>query len=459
MSQTYPLSAPTSGECSLELLATQSILVVDSNERSIEQLSIALSGRCALLDFVSTVSEAITLHDRCHFDVLIVDVSTMGHELIRWVRRLRKQGSAFHVIYMSDEHRLREAIDAIEIGIDEFILKPFRQERLLSIICQSVKWQRAERENQLLKWQLLRFPMDDSIIGNSSTINYLQSQIDRCATASSTVLIEGETGVGKEMVGRLIHVGSRRRGAFLTYQCAAKSPKQIVMDLFGDCGAKGPGCEGLVVQADEGTLFLDEVDSLSSELQLKLLRLLEERVTRPEGVQRHIPINVRIIASISSPLSPQVEQGKFRQDLYMRLSVMPIRVLPLRERREDIPLLVKHFSRRFSAELGLPDVMPTASQMHALQRYAWPGNIRELRTVVERMVLLGQLPQETIMQLVGEDTPPESGYPLDWDLKRVEKSHIQKVLMEEGGNKSAAARLLGISRKTLERKQREWDLL
>jgi len=284
--------------------------------------------------------------------------------------------------------------------------------------------------------------------------------VQRIAPTPSTVLIEGETGSGKELIARALHGLSKRGGPFVAINCGSIAPELFESELFGHVKGAFTGAlqarDGLFLHADGGTLFLDEVAELPLPMQTKLLRVLEERQIRPVGSEREVPINVRMVTATNRDLNAMCAAGEFRLDLYYRLNVLPIQVPPLRSRRDDIPLLVEHFFSVLSAETRLIPVELRHSDWQQLHDYHWPGNVRELKNVVERTLLLGRLPRDSFA------TPDElaentSGYPSSWSLERVERAHMETVLASVKNNKSAAARQLGVSRKTLERKQLLWQ--
>jgi DNA-binding NtrC family response regulator len=285
--------------------------------------------------------------------------------------------------------------------------------------------------------------------------------IKRVAPMPSTVLIEGESGTGKELAARAIHKNSGREGAFVPINCSAMSAELLESELFGHVKGAFTGAhqsrEGLFTYADGGTLFLDEIGEMPLSMQGHLLRALEERAIRPVGSNRETAVNVRIIAATNRDLAKQVEQGQFREDLYFRLNVLALRMPALRERLQDIPLLVRHLTHSISMELGVPAPQFDNHELLRLQSYPWPGNVRELKNVIERCLLLGSKPSQCLQGLM-DSGDMQGGASTEGDIRldAVEKRHILNVLDLHGGNKSAAARVLGVSRKTLERKVMAW---
>ena len=445
----------------LELLKSVAILVVDDEPGMRNFLRRALEGSCALLEVAESVEEAESLRSRYHFDLLIVDVCLQGRNGIQWLQDLREQGVRTNAIFMTAYADLQTAIDAIRTGAEDFIIKPFRVDQMIASVRQSIMRRQMLRENLLLKRQLDKLFVADGIIGNSEAIQETCQLARRVAPTHSTILIQGETGTGKELIARAIHDISACAGAFVPINCGTISPELLESELFGHVKGAFTGAqssrEGLFVYANEGTLFLDEIGEMPLQMQSKLLRVLEERVVRPVGSEREMPFNGRVVAATNKNLAQEVSEGSFREDLFYRLNVLPIDMPPLRARITDIPALVEYFSDSLARELGVPAVEFTHADFVRLQQYHWPGNVRELKNLMERTLLLGKLPDNWL--------PPDSGhsghsdyigYPLEWKIEEVEKAHIRAVMESVNENKSEAARRLGVSRKTLERKEHQW---
>ncbi len=403
------------------------------------------------------------LRRRFHFDLLIVDIRLPGRSGIEWLQQLRAEGVRTDVIFISAFADLDMAVAALRAGAADLVLKPFRLEQILSAIQRCLERRAALRENVLLKRQVPAPREVSRIIGESGGIRELYELVERVAPTSATILIEGETGAGKELIAQAIHAQSNRNGAFVAVNCGSIAPDLLESELFGHTKGAFTGAqaarEGLFVFAHRGTLFLDEISELPLALQSKLLRALEEQSVRPVGSDREVPVDVRVVAATNRHLHEVVAEAGFREDLFYRLNVVTVQVPPLRERREDIPLLAKHFNEMLAEDLGVEPVALGQSDIAKLQAYAWPGNVRELRNVMERSLLLGKLPSDCCQpEAAAGETLPAPGYPHTWTLAQVEKQHVLQVLNEAQGNKSASARRLGISRKTLERKLRLWEL-
>ncbi len=453
------------------LLKSSAILVVDDEPGMRNFLQRALDKRCALLEVAASAEEAEALRLRIHFDLLLVDIRLPGLSGLDWLRQLRDRGVRTHVIYMSAFADLEMAVEALRNGADDFVLKPFRAEQMFLSIQRSLSRQQILRENSLLRLQLQQIKHDSGVIGKCEVIQEAVALAHRVAPTQSTVLVQGETGTGKELIARTIHNSSQRSGGFVAINCGTIAPELFESELFGHVKGAFTGAmqtrDGLLLHADKGTLFLDEIGELPSTMQAKLLRVLEERVIRPVGSEREIPVDIRVVAATNRDLGALAHSGGFRKDLYFRLNVILIQVPPLRQRLDDVELLVEHFMQRLSTEMRLAPLELMHTDWQRLRDYHWPGNVRELRNVIERTLLLGRLPPDSFRDSVGQCAVTHGdalhntesltfSCPLDWPLEKVERCHIEGVLRSVGQNKSAAARVLGVSRKTLERKEHLW---
>ncbi|VTU44861.1 sigma-54-dependent transcriptional regulator [Variovorax sp. RA8] len=438
------------------------VLVVDDEPGMRNFLEKTLRSRVGHVQGAATAEQADEQVRRHRFDLVILDINLPGKSGITWLRELREQGYAGEVVLITAFADLDTAIEALRAGASDFILKPFRVAQILNAVRQGLERASLERENWVLRRSISqRTPQADGLVGRSLQIKGLQAALHRVAGVGSTVLLTGESGTGKELAALALHRHSARaEGPFVPVSCATMSPELIESELFGHAqgafAGAGSSRDGLFVYAQGGTLFLDEIGELPLALQSTLLRALEDRRIRPVGSEQEIPVDVRIVAATNRPLAPEVDAGRFRKDLYYRLQVVEITLPPLRAHKEDIAELVEHFIATLAPQLGLAPFKVTAEELAYLRQYDWPGNVRELRNLIERSLILGALNVSALYQRIDEarGAPPPVERPTD--LQTLEKQHILAVLESVGGDKSRAAQLLGISRRTLERRLAEW---
>lgn len=442
-----------------------SVLVIDDEPGTRSILQKGLKGSFGLVDAVDDVEMADALRQRCHYDLLIVDIRLPGRSGVEWVTELREHGSMTAVIFMTDHADLDTAIEALRAGAADFMMKPFRMEQMMASVKRCMERQKMLRENFVLRRQVKKYSNSNmsGMIGECELFKSVCEIVKRIAPMPSTVLIEGETGTGKELAARAIHEHSNRRGSFVPINCGALSAELLESELFGHIKGAFTGAhqsrDGLFTYASGGTIFLDEIGEMPMSMQTHLLRVLEERTIRPVGLNREIPADVRVVAATNKKLSDLVASGKFRKDLYYRLNVLVLRMPSLRERKEDVICLAKHFWETLANEMAIDIPKVSDIELGKLTSYDWPGNIRELKNVIERSLLLVINPSQCIAgQICAVDNMPGgSGDGDNGDLLEViEKNHILKILEQEGGNKTSAARVLGVSRKTLERKTKAW---
>ena len=438
-----------------------SILIIDNDHIFNNLLQTDLKKKYTLVEIADNVKEAEVLLHRCHFDLMIINVSPSENDAVKWITSLREKGDEIGVIFMAENAALETAIDALHVGAADFILKPFNQEQMMVAVKNFFEHKKVKRENFVLRRQIEDIYDSSGIIGDCDAINGICQVVKRVAPLPSTVLIEGESGTGKELVARAIHSWSNRSGSFVPINCGGMSAELLESELFGHTKGAFTGAnqarEGLFSYANHGTLFLDEIGEMPLSMQAHLLRVLEEQTVRAVGSNREIPLDVRIVAATNKDLNEQVKKRVFREDLFYRLNVLAIRMPSLRERVADIPLLAKHFTSTLSTQLGIQSPSYSENEFLKLQEYHWPGNVRELKNVIERCLLLDTSPVHCVPGLTTVNLDKADADILgNKTLEYVEKQHILKVLEEESGNKSAAARVLGISRKTLERKVQLW---
>jgi DNA-binding NtrC family response regulator len=442
------------------------ILVVDDDLEMCALLSDVLKGEGFSVTALSDSMDASKALKREEFDTIVTDLKMKGLKGFDLLEEANKRAPLTPVIIITAFGTIESAIQAMKMGAYDYITKPFQMDELVLTVKKAL-------ENRLLKKEVARLKKEvesryhfHQLIGKSPPMQRIYGLIERISDSSSSVFVTGESGTGKELVGKAIHYnGVRKDGPFIAVNCAAIPETLLESELFGY--KKGAFTDaktdkkGLMFEANGGTLFLDEITEMSNTLQAKLLRVIEEREVRPVGDTRSYPIDVRIISTTNRDIQSVIEEGRFREDLYYRLKVIDIELPSLRERREDIPLLIQHFIDKFSANLKKRISGVSEEALKLLLNYSWPGNVRELENVVERAINLTQ--QETILP---EDLPKSLDQRADeklfekavrekLTLNQLEKEYVKRVLMEVEGNKSKAAERLGLDRKTLYRRLKE----
>lgn len=441
-------------------LAQASILVVDDEPGMRNFLVKILGSRCKLIREAADAREASRELDAQHFDVVILDNVMPEKTGLEWLAEQRSAGFFADVILMTAYADLETAIGALRAGAVDFVLKPFRSNQLLNAVARCLDQTRLRRENYVLRHELEspahQVFLRSKLIGDSAVIQRVREMITRVAPLPTSVLFTGESGTGKEVAARSLHsLSNRADKPFVPVNCGAIPPDVIESELFGHLKGSFTGAraarEGLFMYAQGGTLFLDEIGDLPYIQQSKLLRVLEDRRVRPVGSEREIPFDARFIFATNTDLQNRVKAGGFRADLYFRINVMQIQLPPLRERGEDVQQLTALFMREISAQFGMSPVAIDDRVRASLARYEWPGNIRELRNLIERTVILGAFPEDFERSPAEDDKGGQS-------LAEVERRHILAVLRETDGDREEAARRLGISRKTVDRKCASWRL-
>jgi two-component system, NtrC family, nitrogen regulation response regulator NtrX len=401
--------------------------------------------------------------------LVILDIWLQGSELdgIAILHQLRAEMPSVPVIMISGHGTIETAVEAIKIGAYDFIEKPFKADRLLLVIARAIEAALLRRENAELK---LRAGGELDLVGASPAVNQLRQQIERVAPTGSRVLVTGAPGSGKEVVGRLLHARSRRaQGPFVPINCATMRPDRLEIELFG-CEASndgGPRKVGTFERAHGGTLFLDEVADMPLETQGKIVRALQEQTFERVGGSRRVEVDVRVVASSNRELSVEIAAGRFREDLFYRLNVVPIRVPPLRDRREDIPLLARHFMARGAeaARIGARDF--GEDSLVALQAYTWPGNVRQLRNVVDWLLIMapGENTEPVRADMLPNEITAIAPTVVKWDKgseimtlplrdarEVFEREYLLAQVTRFGGNISRTAAFVGMERSALHRK-------
>jgi DNA-binding NtrC family response regulator len=445
------------------------ILVVDDEINIREALAALLEGDGHSVRAAASSEQALEFLREDQFEVVISDLRMNGRsglDLLRWIR---DSCPATEVIILTAYGTVEGAVEAMKLGAYDYVAKPVDRERLGLLIDKALEKQRLSRENRNLRRRLSVKEEYSNIIGNCAQIRAIFKVISEVAPTNATVLITGESGTGKELIARAIHDRSiRREHPFVSVNCGALPDTLMESELFGYEKGAFTGAVatriGRIELASQGTLFLDEVGDMSPKTQVDLLRILQDRELRRLGGTRSITVDVRFIAATNMDLKAEIDERRFREDLYYRLNVVPVVVPPLRERREDIPLLLDSFLREFCSIYQKPPKTLASRTLELLIQYSWPGNIRELRNLVERLVLLSRtdpigpadLPEQ-IRQAAGDDHP-EITLQLDQPLREVEKATIGDVLSRVTHNRTMAARILGISLRALHYKIKRYGL-
>ena len=438
--------------------APYKILVVDDEASLREMLVILLEREGYLLTEAETGRQAYEKIREEEFDLIVSDIRMPDMTGIELLRRLREEECGIPLLMITAFSSTEEAVEAMKLGAYDYITKPFKNDEIRLVIKNALERQQLQAENQRLRQQLGERSSFSSLVGESPAMAELISLLERVAPSQANVLITGESGTGKELVARALHFHSgRKQHPFVPINCGAIPENLLESELFGHEKGAFTGAdrrkEGLFESAHQGTLFLDEIGELPMGMQVKLLRVLQEREFRRVGGTRNIPLDIRLIAATNQNLDEMTQDGRFREDLYYRLNVVAIDIPPLRSRREDIPLLINHIYQRLTGN----DQYPVEKQaLELLFNYDWPGNVRELENLVERCVVLGSsdlltrdcLPAPIRSRTSGdcnffEDIPDD--FDLEYWLADIERTVLLKALDKAGGVRTKAAELLGIS--------------
>ncbi len=439
------------------------ILVVDDEQSMRELLAIMLRKEGFEVVAAESRAAAAAVLARGHVDLVVTDVRLPDGDGVEILRHVKAASPETVVIVMTAFGSTETAVAAMKLGAHDYLTKPFDIEELKIVVRNALEKQRLQEENVRLKLEFRNRHGLDRMIATSPAMVAVLDMAKAVASTSSTVLVTGESGTGKELVAKAIHSLSPRRDApFVSVNCGALPETLLESELFGHL--KGAFTDahqtrkGLFEAAHRGTLFLDEVGEMPPSMQVKLLRALQERRIRRVGGTDEIEVDVRLIAAANRPLEDLVRERRFREDLFYRLNVIPLRIPPLRERREDIPLLAEHFLKRFTSEMGKAVTSLSPEAQRLLGAYQWPGNVRELENVIERVVALETTPQvlperlpESIVSRVSAPGPAVlgDGFTLDGHLRDVEASLLHAALRQARGDRTAASRLLGVSPRSL----------
>ena len=448
------------------------ILVLDDERSLCELLKVVFQKEGYEVLTTPSAKKAIEIAQGDDIDVVVSDIKLPEMNGLEVLKRLRKIKPELPVLMITAYGTIKEAVEALKIGAYDYIIKPFDVEELKVIVAKALETKRLQDENVRLRKELKDKYSLESMIGKSKKMQEIYSLIEKIAPTETTVLIQGESGTGKEMAARAIHYLSlRREKPFVTINCGALPESLLESELFGH--VKGAFTDavtdkkGMFEVADKGTLFLDEVGEMSPITQVKLLRTLQERKIRRVGGTEEIPIDVRIISATNQDLKKKIKEGFFREDLYYRLNVLSLEMPPLRERKEDIPLLVNHFLQKYCQKLGRGMKRVAPEVYNIFESYPWPGNIRELENVIERVVAIEEretittscLPKE-LLQLEKREIELEikPGFKLNETIEAITRDYVQKALEMSRGKLKEAAELLGVNYRSIRYLVDKFDL-
>jgi DNA-binding NtrC family response regulator len=444
-------------------------MVIDDEESMCKFMQIMLKKEGYEVTTTQSSHEALDILKQINHDLIIADLmmpELNGLELLARVKNLDPEAN---FIVMTAYASVDTAIEALKKGAYDYLTKPFKVDEIRITIKKALEQKRIKRENISLKKQLKKEFSFDNFIGSSTKILEMRKMAEKVAQSDSTVLVQGESGTGKELVAKAIHYYSQRSDkAFVSINCAAIPETLLESELFGHLRGAFTGAvkekEGLLKVADRGTFFLDEIATISQAIQVKLLRVLEEKEITPVGGTKPMEVDVRLIAATNADLEQEVKLGKFRPDLFYRLNVFPITIPPLRERKDDIKILVYHFIKKYCEKLKIGEKKISDETLKKLIAYPWPGNVRELENTIERAVLLSKNDEIGITELpekINENEPLNlvDGTKMENPtLEEIEKAYIYWVLKNAGWHKNKASQILGIDSSTLYRKIEKYGL-
>ncbi len=441
------------------------VLIVDDEQSYRQLLSLVFEGEGHSIRTAMNGREALDLLLAESADVIISDVKMPDMDGIEMLRAVRETQPDLGVVFMTAFASVETAREAFKLGADDFIQKPFDVEELKLIVRKTLEKQALIDENRAFKRAQRERGSVQNIIGSSAKMDAIFQMIETVAEVQSTVLLMGESGTGKELVARAIHdMSPRAEKPFISINCGAFTETLLESELFGYLKGSFTGAnanrKGLFEAANKGTIFLDEIGEMSAAMQVKLLRVLQERRVRPVGAHDELPIDARVIAATNRDLRQMADDGTFREDLFYRISVIPINLPPLRERREDIAELIDHFIKKFCEQTGRMLTI-SSKAMQLLEDYAWHGNVRELEHTIERAVALerqDEIQPERLPDHITNYNPerirsefdlPEGGVNLVSHLENLEKTYVVEALRKSGGNQTRAAELLQMQVRSL----------
>jgi DNA-binding NtrC family response regulator len=439
------------------------ILVVDDEEPFRRLLKKELGRKGYSVEVASDGSEALRLLRDRSFDVVLLDVVMPGVDGISLMKTVKEDTGAPSIIVITGKATVETAVEAMKNGAYDYLTKPYKLDELVIVIDRAYEYRRLSVKSRLLEQELVRKESPFELIGKSRQLRDTLALIQKVAPTDSPVFIQGESGTGKELVANTVwHYSARKDAPFIALNCASLSENLIESEIFGhEKGAFTSAYQmkhGLVEVADKGTLFLDEIGEMPIGLQAKLLRFLDSGEFRRVGGNKTLHVDVRVIAATNKDLSGMIKTGGFREDLYYRLNVINIAIPPLRERKEDIVELSRHFLKTYAKKLSKHIIDFTSEALELLSAYRWPGNVRELENVVERAVIVCEADTIGAEDLSLSSYTAVADMSINPSLEEIEKTYILRVLKEAGNNQSKASQLLGIDRKTLYLKLKKYGI-
>jgi two-component system response regulator PilR (NtrC family) len=442
----------------------EKILIIDDEKSILDLLSVVFKKEGYRVRATLSAKKALELMSKEEFGLILTDIKLPEINGFEILRRVRESKPEIAVVMITAYGNVKQAVEALKAGAFDYVVKPFDVEELKIIVANAMEKRRLQEENILLKKELKEKVSFETVIGKSKKIKQIYSMIEKIAGTDSTVLITGESGTGKELAARAVHSYSpRKENQFVSINCGALPENLLESELFGHVEGAFTGAvadkKGMFEVAQRGTLFLDEVGEMAPWTQVKLLRTLQDKKIRRVGGTKEISVDTRIIAATNQDLKKKIEEGKFREDLFYRLNVISFEMPPLRERREDLPLFVSHFLKKYSQEIGKSMKRIAPDVMKIFESYPWPGNIRELENVIERIVAIEDretiakesLPDELLSAQKKEETALlfQKNFNLTSLLDETAQNYIRQARILSGGNLKKTASLLGISYRNL----------
>ena len=446
------------------------LLIVDDEEHTREGLELALEDKFEVF-LASSAEEAFNAIDAETFEVVLTDLRMSGESGMSVIDFAIRQAPESICIMMTAYGEVDVAVEAMKRGAFDFLSKPVNLEKLELLIMRGLNQRKLKKENQDLHQRLDKTYSFDGILGRSPALEKVLEQVQLVGPSKATILVTGETGTGKELIAQAIHQNSNRsRGPFVPVHCAALPSNLLESEIFGhEKGAFTGAVEkrvGRFESANKGTLFLDEIGEIDASTQVKLLRFLESKSIERLGSAKTINLDVRLVCATNRNLRQMTENGEFREDLFYRMNVVTVNLPPLRDRGEDISLLLHHFLKYFANENAFDPPTLSSAAMEILEKYSWPGNVRELRNFCENLVVLKRgleiTPYDLDIRFSSHEVKeidPQENSSSHLSIEENEKRLLRNALIQSGGNRTNAAKLMGISRRTLHRKLEKWPEL